>query len=66
MLLSEAIGRVQSQVTPPSQHLVLVLDKVKSRGTERCQRVLSTELVPRLLQTLLYVPVDGNLGLLFP
>ena len=30
VLLSEAIGRVQSQVTPPSQHLVLVLDKVKS------------------------------------
>ncbi|XP_075816882.1 separin isoform X2 [Microtus pennsylvanicus] len=27
VLLSEAIGRVQSQVTPPSQHLVLVLDK---------------------------------------
>lgn len=67
MLLSEAIGRVQSQVTPPSQHLVLVLDKVKSWGTERCQRVLSTELIPRLLQTRAFMCLwMVTLGCFFP
>lgn len=32
VLLSDAVGRVQSQVAPPHQHLVLVLDKVKGKG----------------------------------
>lgn len=35
MLLSEAVGRVQSQAAPPSQHLVLVLDKVKSWAQDK-------------------------------
>lgn len=57
VLLSEAVGRVQSQAAPPSQHLVLVLDKDLQKlpwESMPCLRALPVTRLPSLRFLLSY------------